>query len=61
MNRPVAAIAIAAPVEIFRISITCPLIISNAKSKVLINVIVHDNNTTTLPQRGKQKFRLIQD
>ena len=55
----VAASAIIAPVESFGIAIfvaSCYLkyVVLSIKT-TLINVIVHDNNTNTLPQRGKQK------
>jgi hypothetical protein len=34
--------------------VVSPLAVWNRLSQVLINVIVHDNNTTTLPKHGKQ-------
>ena len=51
-NSPVTATAIIAPIDIFRIAIMFPPIISNAKSQVLINVIVDWNYTTTLAKHA---------
>jgi hypothetical protein len=57
-NSPVATIAINAPTDIFRVIICVPLNVSNPMSQVLINIIVHENNTTTLPKCEKQNSAL---
>ena len=54
-NMLVAASAIITPVDSFGVAVVVsPLAVWNRLSQVLINVIVHDNNTTTLPNRRKQ-------
>jgi hypothetical protein len=54
-NIPVVASAIIAPVDSFDgvILLFSPLAVLNRLSQVLINVIVYDNNTNTLPNREK--------
>ena len=54
-NMLVAASAIITPVDSFGVAVVVsPLAVWNRLSQVLINVIVYDNNTTTLPKRGKR-------
>jgi len=57
-NSPVTAMAITAPIDIFRIAMLFSPVISNAKSQVLINIIVASNYTTT---QSKQKENKHQD
>jgi hypothetical protein len=55
-NMLVAASAIITPVDSFGVAVVVsPPAVWNRLSQVLINVIVHDNNTTTLPKHGKRK------
>ena len=54
-NMLVAASASIAPVDSFGVAVVfSPLAVWNRLSQVLINIIVRDNNTNTLPKRGKQ-------
>jgi hypothetical protein len=61
-NIPVVAIAITTPVDSFDVGILLfPLVILNRLSQVLINLIVYDNNTNTLPNHEKPKSASTQN